>query len=377
MSLTAPKSPAVPLPHSATLPAQPKPWVLPVGRKVPPHEKRRASRFPHARPYRRTFRRRHHFPHSPFQGTESPRSQPRGPARAEHPPGPRAGPGRSRRCPGAAARRSRIAGGRTGRQGRCWRPGRTERARRAEPSRAPRAGRSPQDVAAPRLHCRLRELVSAAARGGSPFVLLPFLPHVFPFFSAFPRSFLGFSSTRGGRGLRNRCGTGSGGAGGQGSLHDPEAATPAPSCRGSGLLCRDHRSREMHRSMRTGKASSQVCEPLKPRRQNPERPGAAAVAVCACCRALAVQIEAFSSVKGGDAVCVPLKETGHRLHLKPRGIGTFHFHPPQRVLLLLGVDTALCSGAQVSHLSSFLRMFATAWSFPACTKAWVSRAPRV
>ncbi|XP_071291432.1 LOW QUALITY PROTEIN: glycerol-3-phosphate dehydrogenase [NAD(+)], cytoplasmic-like [Agelaius tricolor] len=94
MSLTVPKSPAVPLPHSATLPTLPKPWVLPVGRKVPPHEKRRASRFPHAGPYPRTFRRRQHFPPSPFQGPESPRSQPRGPARAEHPPGPRAGPGR-------------------------------------------------------------------------------------------------------------------------------------------------------------------------------------------------------------------------------------------------------------------------------------------
>lgn len=194
MSLTAPKSPAVPLPHSATLPAQLKPWVLPVGRKVPPHEKRRASRFPHARPYPCTFRRRHHFPHSLFQGTESPRSQPRGPARAEHPPGPRAGPGRSRRCPGAAARRSRIAGGRTGRQGRCWRPGRTERACRAEPSRAPRAGRSPQDVAAPRLHCRLGELVSAAARGGLSLCPPPFPSSCFSLFlrlSPFlPRFFL-------------------------------------------------------------------------------------------------------------------------------------------------------------------------------------------
>lgn len=105
--------------------------------------------------------------------------------------------------------------------------------------------------------------------------------------------------------------------------------------------------------------------PLKAWPQNPERPGAAAVAVCACGRAPAAQVEAFGSEKGGDAVCVPLKEPRHRLHLKPQCIGTFHFHPPQHVLLHLGADTAWCSG--LPFILILKNMFATAQSFPAWT----------
>lgn len=109
-----------------------------------------------------------------------------------------------------------------------------------------------------------------------------------------------------------------------------------------------------------------MCEPLKAWRQNSERPGAAAVSVCACGRAPAAQVEAFSSEKGGDAVCVPLKEPVHRLHLKPQCIGTFHFHPPQHVLLHLGADTAQCSG--LPFILILKSVFATAQSFPAWTK---------
>ncbi|XP_041896500.1 glycerol-3-phosphate dehydrogenase 1-like protein [Corvus kubaryi] len=140
MSLTVPQGQLVSLTDSATLPILPKPLGLPVGRKVPPHKKRTASRFPHAGPYPRTFRRWHHFPHSPFQGTESPRSQPtlaeqpsaQGPTRAEHPAGPQAGPGRTfphGQGPGRAAG-AVLAGGR-------------HRARRAEPRGRDTARRMP------------------------------------------------------------------------------------------------------------------------------------------------------------------------------------------------------------------------------------------
>lgn len=91
------------------------------------------------------------------------------------------------------------------------------------------------------------------------------------------------------------------------------------------------------------------------------------MAVCACGRATAVQVEAFGSEKGDDAVCVPLKEPGHRLQVKPQCIGTFHFHPPQHVLLHLGVDTAWCSG--LPFILILKNMLTTAQSFPAWTKA--------
>lgn len=97
------------------------------------------------------------------------------------------------------------------------------------------------------------------------------------------------------------------------------------------------------------------------------------MAVRACGRAPAAHREALGRQKGGDAVCVPLKEPGHWLHLKPLCIGTFHFHPPQRVLLHLGVDTAWCSG--FPFILILKNMFATAQSFPAWKKARVSRAP--
>lgn len=108
-----------------------------------------------------------------------------------------------------------------------------------ESSRAPPAGRSPEPAARSPQPAGCRRSASASsARGtgecrsaGRAFSLPSslFCPHVFPFFSSFPRSFLGFSSRRGGRGFRNRCGAGSGGAGGAERLHGPET----PSCRGS------------------------------------------------------------------------------------------------------------------------------------------------